>query len=399
MIEENEDEGAGDSANPPAAGPGPAKGDAGGDMKRSDIIKTARKIAEEYHAQGLVLTVRQLYYQFVARGLLGSGQKIYKRIVASLADARMENAFPMHLIEDRGRDVGDGAATLCEDSVDRGLVNGRNIIGNLPETLIRKARWHGQPYYVSVFVEKEALAGVFDDPCKELGVGLFPCKGYPSVSSLYLWATHYMRACATRNRTGKDGWNHNGQCQRAMILYFGDHDPDGCEIPKSIERSLETMQRNGVLPRLPEIEFRRVALNMEQIEEYNPPPFEAKVTSSRYQNYIETYDTDEAWELDALDPAVLRTLIRENVEEFFDDDIHEANNREVSRKRKELRSAMKGDGWFAETIDIKGDGEDEADEEEEEEERDNTVDLGPKPGDALKDPDDESEKGDDEDGD
>jgi hypothetical protein len=50
--------------------------------------------------------------------------------------------------------------------------------------------------------------------------------------------------------------------------------------------------------------FKRLALNMDQVEEHNPPLNPAKVTDTRAQAYIATYGT-ESWELDALDPIIL----------------------------------------------------------------------------------------------
>ncbi len=68
-----------------------------------------------------------------------------------------------------------------------------------------------------------------------------------------------------------------------------------------------------------QVEVRRLALNMPQIEEYGPPPNPAKVTDSRFQRYSETYG-DESWELDALEPAVLVQLVRDEVDTLRDDD-------------------------------------------------------------------------------
>src|SRR5687768_11448618 len=85
-------------------------------MKRESVVEKAREICEQYFEDGLKLTVRQLYYQFVARGLMGSGQNVYKMIVNTLSEARLEGRFPMHLIEDRGRDAACGDFTLCEDN-------------------------------------------------------------------------------------------------------------------------------------------------------------------------------------------------------------------------------------------------------------------------------------------
>ena len=61
------------------------------------------------------------------------------------------------------------------------------------------------------------------------------------------------------------------------------------------------------------LEVRRIALTMDQISRYDPPPNFAKVTDSRFANYQMQYG-DESWELDALDPSVLDALIREHVE-------------------------------------------------------------------------------------
>lgn len=337
---EDEEEEAGGNGGAPAPG----------DLSRSQIVETAREIAESYAGQGLKLTVRQLYYQFVARGLLGSGQRVYKRVVAALSEARLEGRFPMDLIEDRGRDAGAGDAVVCEDLIGRALGNCKDAIGGLPSRFLRYGRWWGQPAFVSVWVEKEALAGVFEAPCKELGVGLFPCKGYPSVSALYQWLKHLARACDEEPGRNDDGWRCAGKADRAVVLYFGDHDPDGWEIPRSCERNLETMIRNGLVSVDVPITFERIALNMDQVRQYNPPPFEAKMSSSRYAGYRREHGTDKAWELDALEPTVLQRLIRDSVNRFWIASIFEENKTTIHRRRRKLRERMLADGWFQEAI-------------------------------------------------
>jgi hypothetical protein len=64
----------------------------------------------------------------------------------------------------------------------------------------------------------------------------------------------------------------------------------------------------------------RIALNMDQVRQYGPPPNPAKVTDSRARTYIETYG-DESWELDALDPATITALIQEAVGELRNDEL------------------------------------------------------------------------------
>jgi len=63
---------------------------------------------------------------------------------------------------------------------------------------------------------------------------------------------------------------------------------------------------------------RRLALNMDQIEQYDPPPNPAKETDARYANYAAQYG-DSSWELDALEPQVLSALVEAEVETIIDE--------------------------------------------------------------------------------
>ena len=54
-----------------------------------------------------------------------------------------------------------------------------------------------------------------------------------------------------------------------------------------------------------DIEVRRLALNIDQIKRYNPPPNPAKLTDSRATAYVREYGND-SWELDALSLALSR---------------------------------------------------------------------------------------------
>ena len=62
-------------------------------------------------------------------------------------------------------------------------------------------------------------------------------------------------------RTEKE---RNGHIQKVLILHFGDHDPSGIDMSRDIEDRLEMFMGGTV--------FNRLALNMDQVEEYGPPP-------------------------------------------------------------------------------------------------------------------------------
>ena len=296
-------------------------------MKRAEIIEHANQIASEYVRQGLVLTLRQLYYQFVARGLTGNGQKVYNRIGAALTEARYNGTFPIEWIVDRGRSVGATDVEECM-SVEAALERAAEGVTAAPYWL-RYGRWHGQPFRVWVWVEKDALAGVLEDACARLGVGLFPCKGYPSVSALAAWL--------------KEADEATPGGEEAVILYLGDHDPDGLEIPRAALRSLERLQWvQGTDVR---IRMDKIALTVDQIEEYDPPPFPAKVTSSRYDRYVRETGLRDAWELDALEPTVMRSLVQDSVRGLFDPSIKVDLDEVAHAKRLNMAATMREDGW------------------------------------------------------
>ena len=291
-------------------------------LTRQEILAHSLVITQEYSAQGLTMTLRQLYYQFVGRGLFPSSQLEYKRLGEVLTKARYAGTFPARLLADPTRSAPATDGVTFDVDVEVALDQMARYMRDMPEILINAARWYRQPVHVSVWVEKEALAGVFRGVTDELGVGMFACKGYPSVSALAGWLDGTHAAC-------------RGIRASSVVLYFGDHDPDGWEIPRSAERNLEKLM--VVMGKPFPLTFKRIALNMDQIRRYAPPPFPAKVTSSRYQTYRDEHDTDDAWELDALEPTVLRDLIRAEVDALFDDDIHAGVRTEVREARAEMR--------------------------------------------------------------
>jgi len=325
-----------------------------------EIARLCHDIAQEYVAQGLRLTVRQLYYQIVARGLEDNGQNVYKRVVKALTDARIAGWFPMDLIEDRGRNV-EGSSGRSQFGVDFAEEQIANDLRAGPGRHLWAGWWFAQPSLVSVWVEKEALSGVFEGPCGHLGAGLFACKGYPSISSLWDWIekTSALVRHLGGDADAADALTEIGidpaDCYReVVVLYFGDHDPDGLEIPESCERSIAALldAHGHTLPAaLPPVRFERVALTLDQINAHNPPPFPAKQSSARYTKYVEQTGLVDAWELDALDPSVLRDLITANVRALHDAETWRKVRNLRDRRRGKVRNLITVDGWAADALD------------------------------------------------
>lgn len=95
-----------------------------------------------------------------------------------------------------------------------------------------------------------------------------------------------------------------------VIFHLGDHDPSGIDMTRDITERLEMFAGQPV-------DVRRIALTMNQINQYNPPPNPAKITDSRVTAYIDRFG-NQSWELDALEPGVIVDLVRSHVETTVD---------------------------------------------------------------------------------
>lgn len=272
----------------------------GGSM---ELVEHANSIIEEYAKQGFDLTLRQLYYQFVSRNLLANTEKNYKRLGCVIADARLAGLIDWDAITDRTRYVRDLSHWDSPQS----------IVETCSQQF-RYAKWEDQPYYVEVWIEKDALIGVIEGVCQELDVPFLACRGYASASEV--WGAGHRRF-RPRRRAGKN----------CLVLYLGDHDPSGIDMSRDVRDRLEMFCGGPV-------EVNRLALNADQVEQYNPPENPTKMTDSRAEDYVARFG-EHCWELDALEPAVIAALIRVAVNDIRDDDLwEEAVEREQEARRK-----------------------------------------------------------------
>lgn len=273
--------------------------------ERLAMIAHANAIIATYAEEGYTLTLRQLYYQFVSRDLIENKQSEYKRLGNIISEARRAGLLDWDAIVDRTRNLQALSTWGGPDE----------IVAAVAEQF-RYDRWDTQPYYVEVWFEKDALMGVFERVAQRWRVPFFSCRGYTSDSEV--WAA--AQRLAEKTDAGKD----------VVVLHFGDHDPSGIDMTRDIEDRLALFGANSV-------EVRRLALNMAQINQYDPPPNPAKESDSRFAGYRDKYG-DESWELDALEPTVLAALVRDEVQELLDTDEWETAVARETKARTELQT-------------------------------------------------------------
>lgn len=307
------------------------------------LVLRSIDICDEYAEMGYDLTLRQLYYQHVARGTIPNSQRSYKRLGDVVNRARMSGLMDWNHIVDRTRNL-KGNSHWSSPS---------EIVQSAAQSFRLDTR-QDQPVHIEVWVEKEALAGVIARVASEMDVDHFSCRGYVSQSEQW--------------RAGQRFLNCMRKGQRVVILHLGDHDPSGIDMTRDIRDRLmrfthldwvkENAKKFTDIERITfrdiaidiaehiddlnpggglhsPIQIERIALNFDQVEEYDPPPNPAKLTDARAGSYIDEYGP-ESWELDALPPDVLASLIREHIDDLTDHDLLDARVAEQEEGRRRL---------------------------------------------------------------
>ena len=272
------------------------------------LIDRTNGVIEEYEAKGIALTLRTLYYQMVARAIIPNNLQAYKHFASVVNDARMAGLIDWESIDDNLRSV--ERISTWETTQD---------IMSDTAAAFRLDPWERHQVVPEVWIEKDALAGVIDGPCRELRVPYFACRGYTSQSAQWRAA---MRFAAIIKRGGQP-----------VIFHLGDHDPSGIDMTRDNQDRLTLFLEHHLDCSIP---VKRLALNYEQVEQYNPPPNPAKLSDSRANGYIARHG-DESWELDALDPEVIGDLIRDAVEGVREPEVWDEVMAEEEEHRRRLR--------------------------------------------------------------
>lgn len=274
------------------------------------IISNSIEIVSQYDDG--ILTLRALHYQLVSHGMTNDVQH-YKRVVSAMIDARWNGDISFETFSDLDREM-VGETSSEETILETEIINAQDQIENWM-TGYRKNKWENQPIYPEIFIEKKALQGVFQDLCVERNIALGACKGYPSLTFLHNAYRRFKNA------------DLNGK--QMVILYFGDYDPSGEDIPRSVQ---ENLCKFGV-----DVEVRRIALMEDQVIKWKLPPAPVKLKDSRTANWNGLGQV----ELDAVRPEKLMQLLENAIYEIFDDGLYDDLLHQEEEERVQYQRKLK----------------------------------------------------------
>ena len=225
----------------------------------------------------------------------------YKALVDLLTRARLAGEVPMQAIADPTRPVTVWGVHADPQSFIRDQVDS-----------FLKGYWRdlmqSQPNHVEIVGEKNTIGPIIREVAAQYCIPMTLGRGYCSLPPRYEIAERY-------RRSGKE---------KLVLLILSDFDPDGEEIAHSLARSMrDDFDVQEVVPI-------KVALTADQVEEFALPPLmTAKKTSTNYKRFVEKHG-DDVFELEAIEPETLQTILAEAIDGVIDVD---AFNHEVDAEK------------------------------------------------------------------
>ena len=246
------------------------------------------------------ITIRHLFYRLVGQRLIEKIEKAYKSLCAHLSRWRRLEEIAWSAFADNTRwHIRQPTFEGVEDAL-------KNTVENY-----RRNLWATQPFYIEVWVEKDAIAGIVAGTANSWGVPVFVCRGFASLSSLYGAANTFRAA----NAAGKTG----------IIYHLGDFDPSGVAAGESVKRALRDDFKVDV-------QFIRLAVTREQIQRLRLPTRPVKTSDSRAKKWR----GGECVELDTMPPAEIRRLVEDSITQHIDRRQWQAMKRTEEMERESL---------------------------------------------------------------
>jgi hypothetical protein len=271
--------------------------------KSLELIEAMYRAAEAAQP----ITGRGIGYKLFTAGLIPSMKKGPMQCVYRLLkEAREEGTIPWEWIVDETRELEQRPSWADPAAFVR--VVSRSY---------RRDFWNEQPVRVEVWSEKGTIRGVLAPVLDKYGVGFRVMHGFNSATQVFDIAQD------------DDG-------RQLIALYIGDYDPSGMN-----------MSEHDLPNRLAEyggdhVDLRRVTLKREHLDDLPSFPASDKKKDTRHDWFVHQFG-DRCWELDALDPNVLRNLVEGAIQDEIEPSSWQRCAIVERAERESLRTVL--DSW------------------------------------------------------
>lgn len=201
-------------------------------LRENDRIVFAKEIKRISKDIGFRISSRGWAYQLEVEGIISKAE--FDRVESLINKCRKEGILPIDFVaEEEGRQF-SGVET---PETNTPIEEMEHWVGGAlrAENYYTPDWWEGEEYYIQMVVEKIDLKTLFKPVCKEYHIPIATSKGW---SSMLQRALYSQRFCEAEERGLK-----------SVLLYCGDHDPDGLRISDFLRKNLNELKdivwRNG----------------------------------------------------------------------------------------------------------------------------------------------------------
>ena len=296
---------------------------------------------------GFRMSARGWAYTLEGLRLINKDQ--FDRVESLVNTCRERGYLPIDFTaEEEGRKF-SGIETPTTDNVPTFLKGYVDYVGEC-ERSFTPAWWDGERYYIQMLVEKIDLKTLFEPVCKDYKIPIATSKGWSSM----LQRAEYARRFKEAEEMGLE----------CVLLYCGDHDPDGLRISKFLFDNLDQIKNivwedetSGYDPE--NLIINRFGLNYDFILRHNLTWIDNLITGSGknladphhknfkmpyVQEYLSTIGKRKC-EANAIvkDPAIGRVLCRAAIESYLGKDARDrfkARRKKINDEFSNLRNSL-----------------------------------------------------------
>jgi hypothetical protein len=255
-----------------------------------ELLETIAGILAAYWNE-LPLTLRQLFYILVGRHSFEKTELAYDRLGELMNKARRARLVAMDAIRDDGF-VEEGG---------HGYLDANDAYDSIIESIETTARYFTldrrqcQARHIVLWCEAQGMVPQLVRTAARYDVPVLSSGGFDSLTD--------------EHRVAKRWSDHP-----VTVLHLGDHDPSGVHCFSALAQDVGAFATNygG------DVEFVRLAVTIEQAERFELEPAPPKATDRR------RFHGNKTFQLEALDPRALTSIVRGGIEKQLDMEAYEA---------------------------------------------------------------------------
>ncbi len=237
--------------------------------KGIDLKQFASYIEKMQDEIGFKVSSRGWAYLLEGRRLINKNQ--FDRVTELINRCRRQGLLPINFVAEESSRQFQNVEIPDEVGIVKKFGQYLKIASNAPN-LYTPDWWEGEEYYIQMVVEKIDLVTLFQPVCEEYHLCIANARGWSSM----LQRAEYARRFAEAEAIGL----------KCVLLYFGDHDPDGLRISDFMKKNLEDLKdihwEDGLSGYNPaDLIIERFGLNYDFIKENNLTWIDNLITGSK----------------------------------------------------------------------------------------------------------------------